>query len=300
MFKLFKKNMEKSQKTREKIINDFIEEFLYDFHHSCERKNLDVPELPDDVIISIVNEYFNKKSLTEANKYIYNALDKYVEDTYEKINWNLGREEVKETFEYKAWMRHSEIDTIWSDCKRMNGIEKTWVNLNGQVHTDEEAATIAADKWCELIFGWHLQDNGAINEDHAGGFYACALGTVLANDSKQGISDEVKEKAHGYFKDYYLHSIHYDKSDGVKDIEWANKMFPDDEEGDHKFDWKYGFGYLGLSCDYGPSTPLYLILVHAGVPKRDAGNICPWKTSISIRSLDNAVQYHTYRHMDEL
>ena len=41
-------------------------------------------------------------------------------------------------------------------------------------------------------------------------------------------------------------------------------------------------------------------LVAAGVPERDAGNICPWKTAINIRALDNAVMYYTYQHCEEL
>ena len=32
--------------------------------------------------------------------------------------------------------------------------------------------------------------------------------------------------------------------------------------------------------DYGPNTPLYEILIKAGVDKRDAANITPWKTGI--------------------
>ena len=293
---LFKKKMKKS---REDIIKNFIEEFLYDFHHQSERRNLDVPELPDDVITNIINEYFNKKTLTEANRYIYEILDEYVEDPYEKINWDLGRDTVKETPEYKAWARHSDISSLWSDCKRMNGIEDTWVDLNGKANTNEEAAKKAADKWCELIFGWHLQDNGAINEDHAGGFYACALGTVLANNSKKGISEDVKKKAHSLFYEYYLHQLHYNETRDRKDIDWLVDNLPDDDEKD-PFDWKYFEFRIDLYCDYGPGTPLYLILVNAGVDKRDAGNICPWKTGIDIRTVDNAVMYNTYQHQEEI
>ena len=36
---------------REEVINNFIEGFLHDFHYLLTKKNLDVPELPDDVII---------------------------------------------------------------------------------------------------------------------------------------------------------------------------------------------------------------------------------------------------------
>ena len=300
MFKnLFKKNMKVEKLPREEVIKNFIEEFLYDFHYQSTRQNLDIPELPDDVITNIINEYFNKKTLTEANKYIYEVLKQYVENPYKKINWDLGRPAVEETPEYKAWSRYHDISSLWSDCKRMNGIEETWVDLNGKANTNEEAAKKAADKWCELIFGWHLQDNGAINEDHAGGFYACALGTVLANKSKERITEDVKKKAHSLFYEYYLHQLHYNETHDKKDIDWLVENLPDDDKKD-PFDWRYFEFRCDLYCDYGPGTPLYLILVNAGVDKRDAGSICPWKTGIDIRPVDNAVMYNTYQHREEI
>ena len=284
---------------REEVIKNFIDGFLYGFHYYSTKQGLDVPELPDDVITNIINEYFNKTTLTEANRYIYEALDKYVKGSYSDINWDLGRPAVEETPEYKAWRRHADISTLWSDCKRMSGIEKAWVDLNGKANTNEEAAKKAADKWCELIFGWHLQDNGAINENHAGGFYACALGTVLANKSKEGISEDVKKKAHSLFYEYYLRLLHYYETKDKKDIDWLVEHLPDDDKKD-PFDWRYFEFRCDLYCDYGPGTPLYLILVNAGVDKKDARNICPWKTGIDIRPVDNAVMYNTYQHQEEI
>lgn len=284
---------------REEVIKNFIDEFLYGFHYYSTKQGLDVPELPDDVITNIINEYFNKTTLTEANKYIYEVLDKYVKGSYSDINWDLGRPAVTETPEYKAWIRHNDISTIWSDCKRMSGIEKTWVDLNGKANTNEEAAKKAADKWCELIFGWHLQDNGTINENHGGGFYACALGTVLTNKSKEGISEDVKKKAHSLFYEYYLRLLHYYETKDKKDIDWLVEHLPDDDKKD-PFDWRYFEFRCDLYCDYNPGTPLYLILVNAGVDKRTAGNICPWKTGINIRVVDNAVMYNTYQHQEEI
>lgn len=288
---LFKKNMKAEKPQREEVIKNFIEGFLNDFHHHLTEKNLDVPELPDDVITDIINEYFNKKTLTEANRYIYEVLDKYVKGSYDDINWDLGRRAAEETPEYKAWRRYADISTLWSDCNRMNGIEKTWVNLNGKANTNEEAAKKAADKWCDLIFGWHLQDNG-------GGSYACVLGTVLANKSKERISEDVKKKAYNLFYEYYLHQIHYYETNDKKDIDWLVENLPDDEK--DPFDWRYFEFGCNLYCDYGPTTPLHLILVNAGVDKRDTGNICPWKTGIDIRVVDNAVMYNTYQHREEI
>lgn len=296
---LLKKNMNVDKLPREEVIKNFIDEFLYGFHYYSTKQGLDVPELPDDVITNIINEYFNKTTLTEANRYIYEALDKYVKGSYSDINWDLGRPAVEETPEYKAWRRHADISTLWSDCKRMSGIEKAWVDLNGKANTNEEAAKKAADKWCELIFGWHLQDNGAINENHAGGFYACALGTVLANKSKEGISEDVKKKAHSLFYEYYLRQLHYYETKDKKDIDWLVEHLPDDDKKD-PFDWRYFEFRCDLYCDYGPTTPLHLILVNAGVDKMDVRNICPWKTGIDIRAVDNAVMYNTYQHQEEI
>lgn len=296
---LFKKNMKVDKLPREEVIKNFIDEFLYGFHYYSTKQGLDVPELPDDVITNIINEYFNKTTLTEANRYIYEVLDKYVKGSYSDINWDLGRPAVEETPEYKAWRRHADISTLWSDCKRMSGIEKAWVDLNGKANTNEEAAKKAADKWCELIFGWHYQDNGAINENHAGGFYACALGTVLANKSKEGISEDVKKKAHSLFYEYYLRQLHYYETKDKKDIDWLVEHLPDDDKKD-PFDWRYFEFRCDLYCDYGPTTPLHLILVNAGVDKMDVRNICPWKTGIDIRAVDNAVMYNTYQHQEEI
>ena len=78
--------MEVDKLPREEVINNFIEGFLHDFHYLLTKKNLDVPELPDDVITDIINEYFNKKTLTEANRYIYDALGEYVKGSYDDIN----------------------------------------------------------------------------------------------------------------------------------------------------------------------------------------------------------------------
>lgn len=277
-------------------IDNFLDEFIDMFHQMCKEKGFGVPELTDNVLTEILTTYFDKKTLSEANKYFHDVLDEKVPDSYETIDWSLERPAVEETPEYKAWRRRCEIDTIMYDCKRILNCEKTWVNINGKAHTEDEAARIAADKWCELIFGWHLQDNGALNETHGGGFPACALGTILSEVSKKNLTDEMKMKAHQLLKDYYIHDLHFAKTNDMEDLDWLNKTLPTNES--QNFNWNYGF--YELSCDYGPSWPLYMILYHAGVPEKDIENICPWKTSIRIRREDNTVMYRTYQHCDEL
>ena len=294
-------------KDKEKFINEQADAFVEEFRFLCTKEQqsryrdkpaLDVHEMTDDDIRKEIIEFFNKKNLSDAQHHMYHAIDPYVDNPWDKIDHS--KDNWRESPEYLQWSRHDDIQTTWSDTGRHLNMDEKWVQVNGRVRSDEAAAKLAADKWCELIFGWHLQDNGAINEDHGGGFYACALGTILGNKVKEGITEDVKKRAHEYFKEYYLHSIHHDRTRDRKDIDWANKMFPDNRDGDRKFDWEYGFGYHSMSCDYGPSTPLYLILVASGVPERDAGSICPWKTTINIRALDNAVMYYTYQNCEEL
>ena len=135
MFNLFKKKpkvMEAKKLSRQEVITEEIDDFLYQFHYYASENELDIPELPDDVLTEILTTYFNKKTLSEANKYFYDVIDEYVPDPHKTIDWSLGRPAVEETPEYKAWRRHSEIDTIMYDCKRVLYWEKTWVRLNGK------------------------------------------------------------------------------------------------------------------------------------------------------------------------
>ena len=281
---------------KENIITKAVLRFTDSFKKQTKNKNLEVSEINDEIIENVIREYFEKKTLTEANNYFHDVLNEYVKNTYEDIDWSLGRPEVEKTQAYQDWSRHSDISYIWYGCNREADLENYWVDINGKAHTDEEAAKIAADKWCELLFGWHLQDNGALNETHGGGFPACALATVLANDAKEGITDEMKNKAHDLLNQYYLRLIHYNRTNDNDDIKWLKEnLVPDDD-----FDWEYYGFRVDMYCDYGPSSSLYIILLNAGIPKDDIECICPWKTGISIRREDNAVMYNTYRHVDEL
>lgn len=282
---------------KEKIINDLYLDFIPEFWGNLQEKGIEVVEITNDDIKNIIEEYFNKKTLTDAKNYAYNALEDYIDGSFEKIDRTLSFNERKETQAYKNWVRLSDIKYIWDDVFRTLRMDVNWVKINGKAHTDEDAATIAANKWCELLFGWHLQDNGALNETHAGGFPACALATVLADDAKKDISDEIKQKAYELFKEYYIRYIHYYNTRDSKDINWLQTTLESSDK--ETFNWEYGFEY-DMYCDYDPSWALYTILYNAGVPEKKIHSICPWKTKISIRIEDNAVMYSTYQHIDEL
>ena len=284
--------------------NDMIENIITEmtklFWEGYNRGNhYNLPEINDEIIGSIVRDFLTSKTLTEANNIARNAFDKYIPDGHLQINWKLDKEELEKTYPYIQFSKYDDANSAWCWASRNYGLEEVWVDINGQVRTDDEAAELAANKWCELLFGKHLQDNGAINENHAGGVYACTLGTVLANESKKGITEEMQLKTKNLIKEYYLHNIEYHKTDGRNAVEWAQKNLPDNDK-KNSFSWEYGFGYGSMYCDYGPSTPLYLILINAGISERDACNICPWKTGIEIRHVDNTVFLNTYRHQEEL
>lgn len=287
---------EEKEKNKKSITDHMVSLFIGTFRNKLE---CETPELSDDKIKEIIEGYFSKNTLTEATRYFYDELEKLYPYNSSNINWKLERDELEKTPEYKAWKHNSDVRDIFNYTSRNIEMEEYWVEVHGKANTDEEAAKKAADKWCELIFNWHLQDNGALNEDHPGGFTACALGTILADRSRGGITEEVKMKAHQLFYEYYLHQLHYNETNDKKDIDWLVENLPDDDEKD-PFDWRYFEFRCDLYCDYGPGTPLYLILVNAGVDKRAAGNICPWKTGIDIRAVDNAVMYRTYQHQEEI
>lgn len=300
-------------KDKKKIIEQAAKDFVKYFRLGCTEEErskwhpkpaLEVPEMTDDNIRDAIREFFTKGNLTEAENFMHDIFNKYVEDTYDQIDWQNGMshdERMEKDQAYIQWDRHNDIKSVWYDTQRKLHLSEQWVEVNGYAHTDEEAAKIAADKWCELCFGWHLQDNGAINEDHGGGFYACALGTILANNAKEGITEDVKVKAHELFYGYYLNLIQYERDRDRKHIKWLVENLKNEPDDERPWDWeRYGFMRDELYCDYGPDMGLYLILYNAGVPRRDAGSICPWKTGISIRFEDNAVFYNTYQHREEI
>lgn len=299
-------------KDKKKIIEQAAKDFVEHFRLGCTEEErsrwhpepaLEVPEMTDDNIRDAIREFFTKGNLTEAEDFMHDIFNKYVEDTYGQIDWQNGMsrdERLEKDQAYIQWERHNDIKSVWYDTQRKLHLSEQWVEVNGYAHTDEEAAKIAADKWCELIFGWHLQDNGAINENHGGGFYACALGTILANNAKEGLSEDVKVKAHNLFYEYYLRGIKFQKDGKMKHIDWLVENLSGGSESRVSWDWsRYGFSY-DLYCDYGPDTPIYLILYNAGVPENSIRSICPWKTGISIRREDNAVFYNTYQHREEI
>ena len=283
-------------KTKPDIIEKAKIDFIKCFKEKSLDKQIEVTELPDEKIKNIISVFFDKTTFQEAIDYFYDVLHENVRGRDEKIDWSLDYELVQETDEYKRWNRYSDIYYIWVSSQDKVGLENIWTAVNGKTHSEEEAAKIAADKWCELLFDWHLQDNGALDENHGGGFPLCALGTYLSEKSKENITEGMKEKAHKLLMEYYSRLIHFEYTYDPKEVEWLWRTLPD-ESG--RYDWKYGFD-TNMYCDYDPCWALYLILFNAGISESDIRSIIPWKTGISIRVPDNAVIYQTYHKRETL
>lgn len=164
--------------------------------------------------------------------------------------------------EYKEWQKYF---YGWSDNrfeKWTTLVEWEYVYRHGQRHTMEEACQIAADEWTRMIFGSHVQDNG----DHSDtGGLTMVLGTLAKDKDRRDIRSEVIEKFRKLCKEFYLHA--------------------------YKDEWRINEPY----CDYGPNSALADLLKEAGVPEQCIGNICPWKTGITIDERDHSIIVRGYQ-----
>ena len=145
-------------------------------------------------------------------------------------------------------------------------LEDEFFARNGELHTMDEACQIAADEWTRMIFGTHIQDNGDTSE--AGG-WSMMLGTLVKDKASRGINNKTIEKFRTLCKDFYLGGC-------VRQTKY----------GPHK-DEPY--------CDHHPNSALADLLLEAGVPEDSVGNICPWKTGISVDERDHAVIVRGYQ-----
>lgn len=226
------------------------------------------------VIKKMIEEMYDK---CERYQEIYNYFEDYINTCFpgsdgQKCNYSREDPDYKE---YTDYLYNHKIDGVAPNDYDLYTWTKyasaSYLNIKGQKHTFEEACQLAANKWCEMIFNFHLQDNGAINEDHAGGFWACALATAMKNDSIKEITEDVIKKVNEEFYKYYFNHCRYiDKEDG-----WT--------------------GHIEPYCDYGPNTPLYDILENGGVSKKHINSLCPWKTGIEIDENDNSVIIKGYQ-----
>lgn len=283
-------------------MNNFLNKFLNSFSNGCISRDVDDSAFTIDVMTDIFNKYMSFNKLTDANSYIYSCVSDYEDDTWDKIDFKLDRDVYIHTAEYIQHEKYMNLCYIMNNAVFESKLIDCWVEKHGKIRTNEEAANIAADKWCELIFGDHIQDNGAMGEEH--GFMACALGTYLSDRYKKYITVDIINKSHDLFYGYYLHYINHmnNISNNIyitDDLEWLEENLPDIRDGvDKKFQWS--FREYNMSCDYYPTICLLLILLNAGVKKNIAESICPWKTCIYVRHYDNSVIYKSNGNGKEL
>lgn len=244
-----------------KRMNYTLEELLEIFpkHDNIDRN--DIKDLLD-------NLYENCKQYQDIYMYFENYVSsRFPGSDYKKYGYDSP--EANEYFVFVHGRRNYNQLTLYEWVKK---VETLYISKVGQRRTYDEACKIAADKWCELLFKFHLQDNGAINEDHGGGFWACALATVLKEDSMKEITEEMIKNTHDNIYKYYKEHCFYKSKE--------------------KDDWS---GQISLYCDYGPNVPLYELLEDSGIPDKYINNICPWKTGIDIDEIDNAVIIKGYQ-----
>lgn len=252
-----------------------------------------IPELTDDDVRKIFLIYFTEsKSLDDGRINIQKYLETKI--SHPSVDWS--KENACETEEYKQSHYFDKVYWIFTDIIHKSNFEYEWVKLNGKMHTDEDAARLAAEKVMELCFDWHLQDNGALNEEHS--FMMSTIATVFGNEAKNKVPEDVKKKAYDLFYGYFLGYLkdkqvkkngEYEHFDDYQN--WLRENVPSKDP--DRFNWEYPDGEL--YCDYHPCIRWSTILENAGVDDNTASLICPWKTGISIRSVDNAVSYRTYQ-----
>lgn len=201
---------------------------------------------------------------------IYDYFRKYIDECLPGSDFRTFRNGTPEREEYFNYV-HGDENKFYN---WVTMVENAFLVEKGQRRTLDEACKLAAEKWCDKLFEFHLQDNGAMNENHGGGFYACALGTLLKEDSRNNITNEMIEKTYQNLYDYYKGGCIYH-----------------DEERDYTFK-------VDLYCDYYPNAPLEEILEKSGIPERERRNICPWKSGIQIDYKDNAVIMIGYQKRD--
>lgn len=242
-------------------INKVVELLINEFPESEEVKKSDISEAVKFIFNGGVNYY------QEVSDVLYEALHKvFPYLAYSEWEEKLKNGLVEGNYEdYTDKYYNYTVDRFHFWAER---VKFEFHSLKGNRRTYEKACSLAADKWCEMIFGNRNQDNG----DRSGySDMMMLLGSMLKSDAQKDISLEVIENARKGFEKFYHNGCIWKFDDGKE--------------------WK-----IDLYCDYSPNLPLYEILCEAGVPMNDIRSICPWKTGVEIDKLDNAV---VVRHYNE-
>ena len=145
-------------------------------------------------------------------------------------------------------------------------VEDEFLARHGTVRSFGEACRLAADKWAEMIFGHHVQDNG---DDSPAGGLGMTLGTMAKEMAMESCGEEERERFRSLMREYYEGGCMYE-SEGL-----SCRMTP--------------------YCDYHPNSSLEEMLVRAGVRPLHADVMCPWKTGVESDPRDNSVVVRGYQ-----
>lgn len=247
----------------------YTNETLVQLFNECDK-------IKRDQIVSLVEDIFASENYHQISNKIYKFCEEFWPEPqdYDSQEWKIWSDYMYGYYDHDTKHYNKPLGDWVDQC------EYEYVYRNGKMHTYKEACEIAANKWCELIFEWHLNDNGALNEDHPGGFTACALSSVLKNEASSKIPKEQQEKAYELIKKFYEDDCWW---------EYYN------DKGEYENTWQ-----TNLNVDYGPNRPLYELLKKAGIEEKHIRTICPWKTSIRIDERDNSVIWHKYGSLEIL
>jgi len=256
--------------------------------------------------LNLQNKMDNKGEI--KHKYIKFIIDTtaFDTDTYWKLTPEVLTDILNKCFDASSAslgyaMLNDEMDKLWREMDKEKpdlritewlGITKSafdcfksyWVKINGMTHTLEEASKIAADKWCELLFGWELKDNGDLDSQHS--FNMSVFASALGNSTKEKISDDVKKKCHDLLEETYMRIIR----NKVDDRKWIVDKYAQDDD-DRIYMNAYGMEQEWIKTDYHAMRNLYLILSAGGLTDDEISCICPWKTNIRIERTDYSVIY---------
>ena len=198
----------------------------------------------------------------------YQDIDGYIKQCCSETFPHPTREQYKNQDEYvEEYNKYFHVDDYYNF---IHCVQSEYLNRKGVRRSYEEACQIAADKWVSMIFGTHIQDNGDKSEI---GARTMMLGTLVKENAIDRCDDDVPEKCRELLYQYYLNGCMY-------------------------YELHKRIGQITPYSDYHPNSPLFDILVAAGVKEFDADHITPWKTGIKIDENDNAVVLQGYQKLD--
>ena len=208
------------------------------------------------------------KVMTEERFYA-EASDKVYHKAHELWPYQRGlKDDDPERVAYKAYFWGDILKGVEAPFKKwQETFETEFIARHGQVRTFDEACQTAADEWARMIFGNHIQNNG--DQSDAGGL-AMVLGTLVKDKASGGYGKDIIDKFRSLMADHYRGECRWKSERGTE--------YRDEPD-----------------VDYHPSASLLGLLVKAGCEEKDANNMCPWKTGITINRRDNSVCVRGYQ-----